>query len=206
MNGMALRHSFGRRTAGFTLVELLLALALSSVVGLLTAMMLAQLSAATRDQSDIRRAEIARQVAVARLGAFARSTSMALASDASHLVLWKGDVNGDGRPNLSELRRLTWDAGAQDVRTCESPANLDPALDQTYQLTDDFLAIAAAHAGSPAFPESVALQHVTAAQWQFDTPSAQTARLIRLQVTLNNASGTDVATIISALHAQGSVT
>lgn len=190
-----------RKARAFTLVEMLLALAICSLVGLTVALLLGGIGAATRESQDTRRTVVQRQVAVARLGALTRGTAMVLSKGSNHVVLWKGDMTGNGKPNLSELRRIEWDANTNEVWTYEAPSSLSAAADTAYDLTADFSAATASLAGTASFPGQTTLQEVAAWNTTLDNASTQSAKLLRVTVTLTQDTGSDNATIIAYLRA-----
>lgn len=188
---------------GFTLVELLLGLAITALIGLGVAMMLGAIGAATRSSIDIRRQVIKRQVAVARLGSLTRSAAMVLAYGDDHLVLWTGDRTGNGVPDLSELRRIEWDQAQQRLLTAEAPDDLNPAADITYDFDDSFNTITAGLAATAVFPQTTTLEGVTAWAVQLDEADAQSARAVQLQITVDNNGVSDTAVIMSSLRLRG---
>src|SRR5690606_37596571 len=121
-------------------------------------------------------------------------------SDDDHFVLWTGDANDNGQPNLSELVRITFDAEAQEIWIYEAPDSLSEPDDANYALSENFSTITESLAGSASFPGEVVLQGVL--QWQFEPDSIddQAARLIRLRLTLDQETGPDIATIITAMR------
>lgn len=187
----------------FTLVEVLLALSVSSIIGLVVLLMLSGVASASQKQHDTRQATMNRQVAIARLSSLTRCTAMVLACDDDSMVLWKGDINANGKPELSELRRIEWDSSTNEVKISESPAGMDVSSDVTYAMGDDFKSITIATAGSATFPTRIILRHVQSWTLTLDQPAAHDARLLRLDVELHNDQGSDTASIISALRASG---
>lgn len=201
---MRRRFTNGRRPVGrtgFTLMEMLLALAVSSMIAITVVMMLAGLASATQEKTDVRRATVKRQVAIVRLGRLLRGAAMVLANGDDHIVLWKGDTRNNGRPDLSELLRVEYDPGAHEVSTYEGMVPLDPASDPTYKLADDFSALTASLAGTSAFPRTVTLQAVTSWDLELDNLLVQSARMMRLGLAIGSESGEDEAIIISTLRA-----
>lgn len=183
----------------FTLIELSLALAVSSVIGLIVVLLLTSMGAATDSKNDTRRANAKRQVAIIRLGAMTRSAAMVLAAGPQSLVLWKGDANLNGKPDLSELRRVAWNMATAEIVTYEAPAEISGS-DVTYELDTDFDAVTASLADSSLFPGTLVLTAI--ADWgvAFDTPHVQSARLARLRVTIQHDSGPEELTVIAHLR------
>lgn len=188
---------------GFTLVELLLALGVSGLIGLGVVLMLSGAGVATQQQRAGRDATVSRQVVMARLSTLTRAAAMVLAVEDDAMVLWMGDVNGNGKPELSELRRLTWNSVTGEVHQYQAPAGLDEDEDFTHELTADFDAVTRGLEGDAAFVGELVVRQVT--QWSLTLDKAQVrqARLLRLDVTYRHDGREDQAVIISALRASG---
>lgn len=177
-----------RRAAGLTLVEIMLGLVLSGMIGMGVAMMMTALSTGTRDQQDTRRTVVKREVVNHRLSALIEEASMVLAVEADHLVLWREDSQHTGEPNLSELRRVDWyaDSGEIWVYERDEPGTPDPTYDRT---STDFSAVTAAHKASGGLPGELVAGQVS--KWTAtvdDEDAVQAARLIRVDVTLEGAA------------------
>jgi type II secretory pathway pseudopilin PulG len=196
-----IRPSGGRRPGGFTMMETLLAIMLSSLVGLVVASMLGAVGSGTQAQNDIRRASVKRQVAIARLGAALRGGTMVLGGNGEHLVLWKGDVRDNDLPNLSELLRVEWDPETKELWMYQAPPTLTDGQDTPYALSTNFSNVTASLAGSAQFPGRVLLQGVSDWNLELDQDVFQQARLIRLHLTLEQPSGPEPAVIVVALRA-----
>jgi len=189
------------RRPAFTLVELLLSLAVVGVVGLGVMFMLAGTSAAARTQNDARMNVTRQQVASARLSTLTRANAMILAAGPGYLVFWKGDVNGNSKPDLAELRRLEWDSQAREVWVSEAPPSLDPASNTAYELNHPFATTTQALAGSVLFPTSVILQNIATWEVTLDKADPQAARLMKLKVHLGDLPVDQAVIVISALRA-----
>lgn len=187
----------------FTLVEVLLALAISGMIGAAAMMMLTATGNATQTQHDTRRATVKRQVVFTRITPLLRDAARVLDHGDAHLVLWTGDLNRNAKPDLSELRRIEWTAG-NEVVVYEAPPNLAAVADTTYELTHDFDAATAALAGSAAFPGRVTLRGVTDFNLMLDAADPAAARTIRLRLTVATESGDDTSVVVAALRASDS--
>jgi type II secretory pathway component PulJ len=176
---------------GLLLVEVLLALALSGMIAAAVAAMLFALANGSRDRQDLRHRNARADVLSARIDTAVRSSSMLLGRDANCIVLWVADSRKNGKPDLSELRRIQWDAASKQVRCYQAPAGIADADNTTFQLSDDFLAATAALAGSATFPAEVWGTSVTG--WSSNVLPAgatQDARMIAYSVTLTTSAGT----------------
>jgi len=179
----------GRR--GLMLVEVLLALAIAGMVAAVVAAMLFGLANGSRDRLDLRHRNVRADVLTARIDTAVRSSSMLLGGDANTLVFWVADTRKNGKPDLSELRRIEWNAASKQVRCYQAPAGLADADDTGFQTSDDFLAATAAIAGSATFPGEVWASGVTG--WTVTTVpagAAHDARMVAYTLTLTTAAGT----------------
>jgi hypothetical protein len=169
----------------------LLALAISGMVAAVVAAMLFALANGSRDRQDLRHRNVRADVVIARVDTAIRSSSMLLGRTPNCIVLWVADSRKNGRPDLSELRRIEWDAASKQLRCYQAPAGLADSDNTTYQLSDDFVAATAALAGSATFPAEIWGTNVTG--WSgsaVPTSAAQDARMIAYSVTLTTTAGT----------------
>ena len=140
------------RRRGLTLVEVMVALIITSMVGAAVAAMLDSVSYATTTRTSAQRANVKQKVIGARIDVATRSSTMVLAHDEGILVLWLGDSRVNGRPNLSELRRIEWNGATSEIWSYRAPTGLSIAADTLYELTADFEAVTAGLIGTPDFP------------------------------------------------------
>jgi|GEM_PF-5944409 len=193
-----------RSFAAFTLVEMLLSLAVIAIIGLGVMFMLAGTQASAQLQEDTRMRVTREQVALARLGTLCRSNAMVLAADATHLVFWKGDVNGNNKPDLAELRRLEWNAAARQIWISEAPEDLAPASNTTYQLNAAFSNVTSTLAGSANFPTQVVLDNVMQWELTLDNAAPQSARLMKIEIRFTGSPDDQAIRMIASLRAKGS--
>ena len=180
------------------LVELLLALVVSSLIATAVLGMLVGVTTASRQSNDTRRATVGRQVAIARLGKLVRCSAAVLACDEHRLVLWTDDSDLNAQPNLSELLLIRWDSDAAEIWVYQAPQGLSPSLDTTYNVDDNFADLTESLAGSSLFPGQVILQHIT--HWEAEHQESDGT--VRLRLELEQPSGRDPVTIINRPLAQ----
>ena len=176
---------------GLMLVEVLLALVISGMVAAVVASMLFALANGSRDRLDLRHRNVRADVVNARLDTAIRSSSMLLGGDAKCLVFWVADTRKNGKPDLSELRRIEWNAASKQIRCYQAPAGLADADDTGFQTSDDFVTATAAIAGSATFPGEIWATGVTG--WTITTLPAgggHDARMVAYTLTLTTAAGT----------------
>ncbi len=126
---------------------------------------------------------------------------MLLGSDGQCLVLWVSDSKKNGAPDLSELRRIEWDAATKRIRCYQARTTLAPAANTAYDLTTtNFLATTAALRGTSSFPAVVWAQGVSG--WSTSpTVATPATRLIAYGVTIDlSVGGTHTARSAAALR------
>lgn len=194
------RSAIRPRARALSLVEMLLTLTLSSLVGLGVAMMLAAAAAGTQSQNDTRQATTRSQVATHRLGNIMRGAAMVLAAEDDHLVLWTGDAEGNDEVNLAEMRRVQWDDETGEIRLHQTPD--DPQENPSYELDGtNFSNVTASWADTQHFPGEVIFTHASGWDLQLDDDEVQSAKLIRLHLTLDHdETGPRLVKIIGALR------
>ncbi len=93
---------------GMTLVELLMALAITALVTLAAAGMLSAVTHGSAERTDMRSLIVRQEMISQRLSAAARASRQVLASDGTQLVLWMTDANHDGLPQVGEVRWIVF--------------------------------------------------------------------------------------------------
>ncbi len=166
---------------GLTLLELLLALAGTAVIGSAVAMMLTGVAYGTQTDKDLRTL-ITRQMALrARLEAEVRESRLLLDQGAGYLILWSEDLDGSGTPNKTELQVIEFDAGT-GVITRYAPAPL--IADATYTLSDNFRTVTNAYKGDATFPGERWASGVSSLEFTLDDADPQLAGLVSFRVGL----------------------
>ncbi len=188
------------RRTGFTLVETLLGLTLSALVGIAVMVMFMAVNTATEARFDVREAMVNTQAVALRIGASLRGNAMVLGTSADWVVLWKGDANLDGVPSLSELRAIEYDAAAKEIRVYQAPAGLPPGSDTTYPLSTDFVALAEALTGTATFQGHAIVNNVSNWNVLLDASDPHAAHTARAQITVEAPAGSLFMNIISSLR------
>ena len=178
-----------RRRLALMLIEVLLALAITGMVATAVASLLFAVANGSRDRQELRRHNVRADVLAARLDGAVRSSSMLLGHDSTCLVLWVRDSRKNGKPDLSELRRIDWDPTTRQLKCYQAPDDLAPADDVTYALTADFIDATDAAKDTPVFPAEVWGGNVTA--WASSPAAAdpRDARTITYSVTVDTPAG-----------------
>lgn len=180
-----------------TLIELLLALAITAMVGAAIAAMLHAATLGATEGADRRRLVVQFKRLDARLGAALRGSRLVLGRGNNYLVLWTSDTDLNAGPNLSELRLIEWSADGT-VSSWTPDVTPGSAADILYDL-DDF-------DGNPrqmlldtdAFVEEIWETGVRSVEVGFDdqSPTVQSARLVTYRIGIGNGAAT--ATVIGA--------
>ena len=115
------RLSSDSRRSGFTLVELLVALTVSSVVLTAVATLAYALGAATDSTDDTSRKQAQVRYTTLRISELVRQCKLVCFAGASDFAVWRADDNEDGRINFSELVYIEKGAGANHLHFCQFP-------------------------------------------------------------------------------------
>lgn len=183
----------GRARRGLTLVELLMALAITAMVGLAIASMLFAVSRGTASSQDMRGLVVKHKALDARLAAAIRSSRKVLATGSNCIVLWMADTRADGVPDLSELRRIEVDnTGSLVSYSASFPANWSQAAidaaDTSYPLNSDFLTVTSGLKSNSLFPSTKWMTGVTAITFTLNNATAQSANLVSYRATVTSGS------------------
>lgn len=176
---------------GLTLVEVMLGLVVTVMAAGGAMTMFYSVNRATQSQESRRQVIMRRFLLSNRLSATLRSSECVLAAGADYLVLWRGDSDGDGQPNLAELQRIQWTAGDAQLWSYSAPASLPSADNMAYDLTADFNAVTAAVTGGAKFPGDQWATGVSGLAITLDNVAPASAEVVRISMTLtaDNVSG-----------------
>jgi len=189
------------RAGGLTLAELVLGMAMTTIVAAAIATMLVGVSGATSAYGESRSLMVGHGLAASRIGAAVRNARALLAAGEGLLVLWDEREHSDGVPQLSELERIEWDPGTEELHSYKAPSDLPEALDVSYDLTaTDFGAVTAALKGTESFPGR--LWGVGVKAWTIHTDAADRldVRFIGYRLVLETADASEVTVGGAALR------
>lgn len=128
------RPAHGR---GVLLFELLLAIAVTAILGVGIAGVLLMSIQGTSTRNDMQESFVRLGLLTARVNASIRESAAILAQGDGYLLLWTADFTGNALPNLSELRLIERNADTQEIG--QSIVNF--TTDTPYALTTDFTAL-----------------------------------------------------------------
>ena len=187
------RAGCGPRRRGLTLVELLIALAILSLIATTIGGMLSAVAYGTDTDRDIRQLVARNQMVSTRLNAALRGGRMVLATGSDSAgdwaVLWHRDLDGNGEPSLLEIRRLDYDANAQTLSSYTAP---DGATDVLYTTGDDFATITTNLMGTADFPAELWAPSAQGFEITLDQSDPQLAEVFSYRLSLGAAGLTDV--------------
>ncbi len=189
----------GEGSSALTIVELILSLALLSILGACLAGIMSSASFGLYRQTDIRNAVVSQDSAIRRVGAAVRSSQMVLAQGSNYVVLWLADPNNRTDPYLSTLCRIESNTVVGVLYQFKAPANLG-ASDTQYPLaTTDFATTTANLRGTMNFPATVWCSGVTAFSTTLDANSATLADMVSYTLTVKKNDVTESAVGSGAL-------
>ncbi len=190
--------------AGLTFIELLLAVAGTGFVAAAMMMMLSAVAAGTTSRTDLRQSVVRQKTIMARLAAAIRSSQRVLVAEDDLLVLWTGDADGSGTPNLGEIHRIERDSATGELRSYMAPPDLASPANAEYSLAADFDAITDAIKGGVNFPEEVWATGLVLWTITADAQVVQDASLISSRIVVR--AGNIEETIIGAAALRNSGT
>lgn len=179
------------RLGGLTLVEMLMALTVTGLIGVAIASMLSAVAYGTDSSKDLRSLVVKNKTLSARITAAVRSSAQLLDAADGYVVLWTKDLNDSGQPDLLELQRIELDAGTDEL-TSYTPAS--GAVDVAYDIdTDDFDAVTTALIGSSDLEGALWATGIN--QWTvtLDKADPLDATLVSFQLTLDAGGLTDTS-------------
>jgi type II secretory pathway pseudopilin PulG len=179
---------------------MVMALAVTAIIGLAITSMLFAFTRATASSNDMRGLTIQQKLLSSRLDAAFRASAKVLASGSGYVVLWISDSRSNNLPDLSELRRIEYDSTGHILRSYRMPISWTQtqvdANEVNYQLTDDFNAVTTAVAGMSKFPAEVWSNSIYGWTVTLDSTVVTSARLVSYQATIQ--AGSQQAVVIGA--------
>ncbi len=195
---------------GLTLIELIIALAITAVTAGILAVLINATAVGTNASQDGRRGLVRTQAIKAQVGDALVNARAILAVGSNAIVYWTGDVAGaptpaEGAVNLSELRLLEVDgSGNLNLYACQWPAGFSNtsiiAADQIYAPNTDWLAAAQTAKGSGYFPATLLASSVTGMTACLDASTPTAARMVQLTITINDGVSARAVLIGAALQ------
>lgn len=174
-----------KKPRGFTLTEVLLATAITALIGSAVSAMVFAVSYGTSRQQDMRTLVTTKEMASVRLNNALRASQMVLAQGNGYLALWTTDKNGDGNPNLSEVCRIELDQAGAVLYSYQAKSNMSPAQDTSWPLgSTDFAAVTLALEGNALFPRTAIAEGITSLQFTLTGTNCQNSRYVGYSATI----------------------
>lgn len=126
IGGVRAKRWSRRRRGAFTLTEVLLALAITTVVGLAVVAMLSAAAYGSNSRSGMRELFVLGRTTVARVGQAIRTAAEVVEVDGTagaYIVLWTADINADGAKQHGEMQLIERDALTNELRSFTNPAD-----------------------------------------------------------------------------------
>lgn len=192
---------------GLTLIELLLALLITSMVALAVASIVQAGVYGTSSRRDVRRLVVQAEELRTRLNDAIRQAQAVLAcgqavSGEKYIVLWTGDTNttGNDQVSLSELQLIEWTPGTQRLASYQVATAPNP--DTTYPPATNFYNAADQARDTGVLVGRVWAEHVSAFEITLDAKQPAQARMATWDLTLSNDQLSEplVATVVLRAH------
>ncbi|MFG0275075.1 MAG: hypothetical protein ACF8QF_08460 [Phycisphaerales bacterium] len=175
-----------RRTAttrrALTLLELMLALAITGMIGVGIASTMTMVAAGAQGERDGRSAILRTHAVGVRLHAYLDNSLCVLQHDANRgVALWLQDTGGEGAVNLSEIRIIWWDEANRrlSVERLDMPEEWSVLLRATYNVavpaSSDFFAVMLAQRDAGVTKEQTLMESVESFNASFNAIDVQDA-------------------------------
>ncbi len=183
---------------GMTLIELMIALAITAMVAAAIAAMLIAVTDGERSRRDNRGYIVRTHAAKARLGAYIAPCLRVLEVDGSDTVVWLNDWRRSGTVHATELRWLIFDGpnDAIDVYYVDLPdawtefqRNLE---DVEYSFTQDWFAVLSSYLTKGYVSKMTLVDGVDQVTVTTDEPAAVDSTEISFELRFPTARGEDV--------------
>jgi len=112
-----------RYETGFTLVELLVALVVTSIILTAVATLAFALGTTSDSMDDISRKQAQVRFVTMRISELIRHSKLICGTPGGELAVWEADENGDGQININELVYIEKGSAADYLRLCVFPSS-----------------------------------------------------------------------------------
>lgn len=146
------------------------------------------MTSATDPAHDRSHQILERQVVEKRLAGITREATRVLGLDENSVVMWRGDLDNNGKVNISELQTLRWDSATSTITLYRATNDIALSDDTSYEPDDDFLAISSELEADSVYADSQWCTGVTSFSIQSDVLDKKDMRLLRFRLTLQRDS------------------
>ena len=188
-----------------TLVELLLAMSSTAMIGAAIAAMLTAVSYGTSSEKSMRSLVVRNKLISARFSAAIRDAHMVLETGDNYIVLWRVDTDESETPNLGEIRWIELDTASSEIRAYEadfsgmSQAQID-AANTEFTLDADFDTATSGIRGAAVFPAEVWAGSTTGWTTTVNDPDEQQATLVSFRFQIQHEDMSDTLVGAAALR------
>lgn len=190
------------RTRGMTLVELMLGLMVTAIIGLAMVTVFSSIANSTKKGSDALQLRTQKIIIGERVGLMVRSSRQILDVSSTHIVLWMSDANDSDTPNISEMVRIEWDSDTTNLSVSIAPSSLAEVDDTEYALDSDFDSVTQSLAGSSSFPTTNWSTNVSSLAFIIDNGDLEDVRIVQMKLSLSNTAG-DAESIAMVMGLRG---
>ncbi len=171
-----------------TLTELLIAAAITALVGAAVTAILAATSYGTTSRAGARHVLVQNRTTLLRLDDALRAAREVVAVNPAYLVLWTADPNEDETRQHGELQLIEWSADAEQICSYRNPADAS-----AYANVATFRAAALA-----GYPSECWASGVTDAAFALVSPVGEESPLVSYRITAAHEGTADTA--VGATH------
>ncbi|MHC4976495.1 MAG: PulJ/GspJ family protein [Planctomycetota bacterium] len=193
------RHTSRPSARGLTLLELIIAIAITSMIGLGISSMLTMVAQGTRTDQDHRTSVIRVHALNVRLRAYLSDSLNFLHHDPSKgLAVWVHDLGSDRFIHLTELRVIWWDEATStlSVERVEFPADWSSfqrqAADIAVASDTDFFSLVGSYRASGHTISETLLDNIQSFSLDFNNNDTQLATQVEVHVTEHSAAETQI--------------
>ncbi len=179
---------------GLSMIELLMALAITGMVAAAISAMWSAISAGERSRRDNRAFTVRTYTVKSRISAYVARSRCVLFADLDMIVLWFDDARQSGTVHASELRWLTFQktSGELDVYFVKFPQSYDETRkameDMEYRIDTDWIAELERYINQNQAASLTLVDGVETFKFTLDAPTALDAREVSLKLDFSTES------------------
>ena len=192
-----------KKTKALTLVELMMSLAMMSIIGLTVATVAAALSHAQSHTDEISENIQSGRSGLLAIESYVRRAKLVTAIDTDGLVVWLGDSNQDGKINADELAMIKYDSQARQVKLSKVsfPLNMAEAMVSVLNTPKDLSTVASTADVSGEFSRGIYVGYLSENVLATDVDSFEVvpdtappmSRLVLLRIKVGESADRQVA-------------
>lgn len=196
-----------RIMGGFTLLEMLIALSITALIGMCIAIMINSMAAGTAGQQDGRRHLVRLQALESRLLSKFHPAACILEAGNGYVVYWTGDANINNAVELNELGMLELNTTTHTLQeyTTVFPGNFSlsdiASANTQYAASTSWYAAAQTAKATSYFPASAVAHNMTGFKVTLDNATATAARLATFHLDLSDGQVTRSGMVAVAIRA-----